>query len=52
MIRALYMLSERQDVQNKLREEIVEARNGQDLAYDQLMELPYLDAVCRETLRL
>jgi len=27
-------------------------RGGEDLDYDQLVTLPYLDAVCRETLRL
>ena len=25
---------------------------GQDLEYDELVELPFLDAVCRETMRL
>jgi len=29
----------------------VNASQGQDLSYDELMQLPYLDAVCRETLR-
>lgn len=35
--------------------ELVEAQNangGQDLRYDQLVELPFLDGVCRETMRL
>ncbi|KAH9941830.1 cytochrome P450 [Epithele typhae] len=40
--RILWLLSGRQDVQAKLRAEIVEAQGG----------LPYLDAVCRETLRV
>jgi len=43
------------DVQDKLRAELLEARvqnGGQDLEYDELVGLPYLDAVCRETLRL
>lgn len=42
------------EVQEKLRAEIVQASdkcNG-DIPYDQLMSLPYMDAVCRETLRL
>lgn len=52
LARILHILAEKQDVQDKLRAEIVEARNGQDIGYDQLVELPYLDAVCRETLRL
>ncbi|KAL0567219.1 hypothetical protein V5O48_014777 [Marasmius crinis-equi] len=43
------------DVQSKLRQEFRaarEARDGEDLPYDELVSLPYLDAVCRETLRL
>ena len=48
----LCLLSQHQDVQQKLREEIMEASNGEDLDYDDLVSLPYLDAVCRETLRL
>ncbi|KAH6915167.1 cytochrome P450 [Coprinopsis sp. MPI-PUGE-AT-0042] len=53
--RTLQMLSENQDVQEKAREEVLEAKRengGEDLTYDQLLQLPYLDAVCRETLRL
>ena len=52
--RILHLLSEHPDVQQKLRAEVVEATNGGtvDLDYDDLMKLPYLDAVCRETLRL
>lgn len=52
MAKILEILADKQDVQEKLRAEIAEARNGQDIGYDQLIELPYLDAVCRETLRL
>ncbi|KIK57095.1 hypothetical protein GYMLUDRAFT_247353 [Collybiopsis luxurians FD-317 M1] len=43
------------EAQDKLRNEIMEAKRlngGQDLSYDELVSLPYLDAVCRETLRL
>ena len=45
------------DIQQKLREEIIQARDDgtgklRDLDYDEVMELPFLDAVCRETLRL
>ena len=50
----LHMLAEHQDVQERLREEIRGARganDGEDLSYEQLSELPLLDAVCRETLR-
>jgi cytochrome P450 len=51
--RILFLLSTRPDVQDKLRQEIVEARKQHgDLVYDDLVALPYLDAVCRETLRL
>lgn len=51
--RILYLLSHNQDVQDKLRKEITEAREGgNDLCYDDLVSLPYLDAICRETLRL
>ncbi|KAI0628824.1 cytochrome P450 [Trametes polyzona] len=54
--RILQMLSTHPQVQDKLREELVQARddgsgNLRDLDYDEVMELPYLDAVCRETLR-
>ena len=52
LARALQLLAQNPDVQEKLRKEIVEARNGQDLPYDNLVDLPFLDAVCRETLRL
>ncbi|CDO68425.1 hypothetical protein BN946_scf184707.g6 [Trametes cinnabarina] len=52
LTRALYVLSEHPEEQERLREEVTEARNGDDLTYDALDKLPYLDAVCRETLRL
>ena len=49
----LHLLAQRPDVQNRLRGEILEARSGgKDLSYDELNGLPFLDAVCRETLRL
>ena len=49
----LQLLAENPDVQEKLRAEIAEARAGRDyIPYDELMDLPYLDAVLRETLRL
>ncbi|KAF9011994.1 cytochrome P450 [Cyathus striatus] len=51
--RVMYLLSSHENVQEKLRQEIKEARaNHGDLGYDTLISLPYLDAVCRETLRL
>ncbi len=46
------LLAEHPDVQSKLRDEILEVSNGEDLDHDTLVSLPYLDAVCRETLRL
>ena len=48
----LCLLCEHQEVQAKLRKEILEASKGEDLGYDSLVSLPYLDAICRETLRL
>ena len=48
----LYLLAEHSEVQDKLRQEILEASKGEDIGYDTLVSLPYLDAVCRETLRL
>ncbi|KAF7768284.1 hypothetical protein Agabi119p4_7527 [Agaricus bisporus var. burnettii] len=53
--RILLLLADHQDVQDKLRAELIEAKknNGdQELGYDKLVSLPYLDAVCRETLRV
>jgi cytochrome P450 len=41
------------DIQDRLREEIVEATSGRDaLSYDELNGLKYLHAVVKETLRL
>ncbi|KAI0628830.1 cytochrome P450 [Trametes polyzona] len=56
LARILSLLAEHQDVQEKLRAELVQARDDgtgklRDLDYDEVMELPYLDAICRETLR-
>ncbi|KAJ3507575.1 hypothetical protein NMY22_g16892 [Coprinellus aureogranulatus] len=53
--RILHVLSERPEAQDRLRQEILqayEARGGQDPNYDELNALPFLDAVCKETLRL
>ena len=50
--RLLHLLAMHPDVQERLREEILEAQAGDEVPYDHIMELPYLDAVCRETLRL
>ncbi|RPD54880.1 cytochrome P450 [Lentinus tigrinus ALCF2SS1-7] len=48
----LFLLAQHPEVQEKLRQEIIEASNSEDIGYDTLVSLPYLDAVCRETLRL
>lgn len=48
----LHVLCQHPDAQQRLRTEVLEAMNGNDLSYDDLHNLPYLDAVCRETLRL
>ncbi|PPQ71210.1 hypothetical protein CVT25_004681 [Psilocybe cyanescens] len=52
--RLLHLLATNPTVQDKLRQEVVEARERLrgGLSYDELVALPYLDAVCRETLRL
>jgi len=53
LARVFWVLAQHQDAQNRLRLEIREARQGgNDLTYDQLDKLPYLDAICKETLRL
>lgn len=48
----LQFLADRQDWQDKLRQEILEAGAGTGIPYDEINKLPVLDAVCRETLRL
>lgn len=53
--RILHLLATYPEVQDKLRQEIADAlrnNSGQDFSYDELVSLPFLDAVCRETLRL
>ena len=54
MSRVLDLLAQYPDAQDRLRAEILEAREqyGKEIPYDELMQLPYLDAVCRETLRM
>ncbi len=48
----IYLLAKHEDAQHRLREEIVSASKGQDIPYYQLTDLPFLDAICKETLRL
>ncbi|KAH9923760.1 cytochrome P450 [Epithele typhae] len=50
--RVLHILASKTDAQTKLPDEILEAQAGTEVSYDTLMELPFLDAVCRETLRV
>ncbi|KAL1739497.1 cytochrome P450, partial [Schizophyllum fasciatum] len=51
--RILYLLAEHPEVQDRLREEIRAAKEAHGvLTYDNLEAMTYLDAVCRETLRL
>ena len=50
----LQFLTQYPDVQEKLRAEIAHAQeeHGNEIPYNTLLDLPYLDAVCRESLRL
>lgn len=53
--RTLCLLAHNSDVQERLRQEFLEAREeygGEDVPFERLIALPYLDAVCRETLRV
>ncbi|KAI0717432.1 cytochrome P450 [Cerioporus squamosus] len=56
LARVLQLLAEHPDVQEKLREEILSAAetDGTDgtIDFDKLMDMTYMDAVCRETLRV
>ena len=49
LARIIHLLSTHQDVQSKLRQETVDARRRYgNVGYDDLVALPYLDAVCLE----
>ncbi len=51
--RILHLLALHPDIQDKLRSELKEAHeDNEELTHDQLVSLPFLEAVCRETLRL
>lgn len=55
MSRILHLLALHPEVQEKLRQEIREVNKtslGEDLTHDELVSLPFLDAVVRESLRL
>lgn len=51
MAQVLQLLSEHPDAQAKVRREILEAGDGY-IPYEKLHSLPYLDAICKETLRM
>ena len=51
----LHELAAHPEVQDRVRAEIGAKRaavGGEEFTYDQLQDLPLLDAVCRETLRM
>ncbi|KAI0791135.1 cytochrome P450 [Abortiporus biennis] len=52
LTRILDLLAMHPEVQDKLRAELKAARENGEITYDTLVDLPYLDAICRETLRL
>lgn len=52
LCRTLWLLAIHQDVQDTLRREVAEALNDEVLSYDDLVSLPYLDSICRETMRM
>ncbi|EIW57464.1 cytochrome P450 [Trametes versicolor FP-101664 SS1] len=54
LARILHLLALHPDVQDKLRAELVEAQAqyGEKMPYNELSQLPYMDAVCRETMRI
>ncbi|GLB40488.1 putative cytochrome P450 family protein [Lyophyllum shimeji] len=51
--RILYLLAKHPEVQDRLRAEVTTSRRTHgDIPYDELVALPFMDAICRETLRL
>ena len=55
LARVLQLLAEHPNVQDRLRGEIletIESEGSSTVDFDKLMELPYMDVVCCETLRL
>lgn len=52
LVQILQSLAEHPETQDRLRHEVQLAAHGGDIPYDELVALPYMDAVCRETLRL
>lgn len=55
LVHTLQELSVRPEIQDRLRQEIIEAqlaKGGEDLDFETLDGLPYLDAIVAEALRL
>lgn len=53
LARILHLLSHNPEIQQKLRAELTAAHDTYgELGYDELHTLPYLEAICRETLRV
>jgi cytochrome P450 len=53
MSRILHLLATHPDVQERLRSEINDAnQEGVDLSYEEIMALPILDAIYKETVRV
>ena len=54
LARTLWLLAQHPGIQQTLRNELCDAREAADgdIPYDDLVALPLLDAICRETLRL
>lgn len=54
LCRILHVLADHPEAQEKLRAEIQATKqvHGTDISFGLLNDLPYLDSVCRETLRL
>ncbi|XP_023946916.2 cytochrome P450 9e2 [Bicyclus anynana] len=49
---AIYQMTIQPEIQNKLRDHIEEITKGEELCYDHIAELDYLDAFISETLRM
>jgi cytochrome P450 len=52
LARIFHLLALNPEAQIRLRQEVTEARGEDDLTYNELLALPYLDAVVRECMRL
>jgi len=53
LCRIFLILAQQPDAQERLRKELTDASSEKEkVSYDELSSLPYLEAVCRETLRL